>query len=113
MEREAFIEACLERARQTRKLRYVAPDHDEYSPIPSDHVYPQLEHVSATKLGGHPSWMQDPDWPVATSGRRMEFGAQLDMSLCRELAWASGIALLFGVAADPRAPEVELVVQTS
>ena len=90
---------------------YVPPTFDEYSAIPSDDIYPGLRHVSGTKLGGYPSWQQNPDWPKTASGSRMQFIAQLDMVLCNELAWASGAALLFVATDSP--PETELVIQTT
>ena len=90
---------------------YEPPDFDEYSPLPADDVYPGLKHVSGTKLGGHPSWLQNPDWPIGTSGERLRFVAQLDMVLCSELAWASGMAFLF--AAHDGAEEAELVIQST
>ena len=90
---------------------YLPPSYDEYAVIPNDDVYPGLKHVSGTKLGGHPSWLQNPDWPVSTAGKRMQFIAQLDRALCSELAWASGTAFLFAVIDGPE--ETELVIQST
>ena len=92
---------------------YQPPDYDEYSPLPSDQIYPDLKHVSSTKLGGHPTWEQNPDWPHASSGSRLNFVTQLDLLLCSELAWATGIALIFAEANRSTKRESELVIQTS
>ncbi len=64
----------------------------------------ELSTAPGTKVGGHPRWIQDPEWPLCGCGRRMdhlltiasgEFGSQGRWTrLMDRDAWAPhGIAL--------------------
>jgi uncharacterized protein YwqG len=74
---------------------FTPPDYDQFSFIPSDIVWPNLKHVHGTKIGGHPTWVQDPEWPPGTMDGRMKFVAQLDGLVGEIASWADGAAFLF------------------
>ena len=79
-----------------------------------ENVSPGLIHVSRSKLGGWPSWVQSAEWPVCADGRPMLLAFQLDSSVGEFSAWAAGgYAYVFTcpMACDRR--EAQLVIQTS
>jgi hypothetical protein len=59
------------------------PNHDEINDAltANEEVWDQYQHdlsaCPATKLGGHPYWIQNDDTPVCACGRRMDFLLQL------------------------------------
>lgn len=76
-------------------FKFTPPDIDNYKFIPSDWVWHNLKHVHGSKIGGHPTWIQNPEWPSMVSGKRMIFLAQLDGLIGDDAAWANGTAYLF------------------
>jgi uncharacterized protein YwqG len=52
-------------------------------------IYPGLKHISNSKIGGWPSWVQYPEWP-SNSGKRYKFLGQLDWKLFDGAPWCTG-----------------------
>ena len=79
-----------------------------------EQAYPGLAHVMRCKVGGWPSWVQNPEWPECPKSGRMMFVAQLDWDLGRETSWGGGgYAYLFACPGSCRAQSAELVIQTT
>ncbi len=79
-----------------------------------ENVYPGLVHVMRSKLGGWPSWVQNPCWPMDRVGRPMVFIGQLDWELGERASWANGgYAYLFSEPLELPDPKGELVIQTT
>ena len=58
-------------------------------------IYPGLKHVHNSKIGGWPSWAQNPEWPL-NNGERYKFLGQLDWKLFEGTPWCiGGYAYLF------------------
>jgi uncharacterized protein YwqG len=53
-----------------------------------ENVYPNLIHISRSKLGGWPTWVQSPEWP--NSKGNIIFVCQLDWWVFDKAPWASG-----------------------
>ncbi len=68
---------------------------EPHSFIPSDIVWHNLKHVHGSKIGGHPTWVQDPAWPASPDGSRMTFLAQLDGLIGEAASWPGGTVFLF------------------
>jgi hypothetical protein len=95
-------------------FEYRPPDYDDFSPLPDDRLYTRLIHVHGSKLGGFPSWVQDPEWPSASDGRKMAFVGQLDYVLGENAAWGGGgYAYLFVGYQRDTPHEGELVILTT
>ena len=75
--------------------KYTPPDLDPYGFIPSDWVWHDLRHVHGSKIGGYPTWVQDPEWPETANGTRLIFLAQLDGLIGNDAAWPDGTVFLF------------------
>jgi uncharacterized protein YwqG len=76
-------------------------------------IYPGLKHVSNSKIGGWPNWVQHPEWPL-DNGERYKFTGQLDWQLFEELPWcAGGYAYLFVAEDDDGRLKAELVIQVT
>ena len=76
-----------------------------------ENLYPGLQHVAKSKIGGWPTWVQEPQWPMGPS--KMEFVCQLDWLLEEQLPWSGGgYAYLFAnlLAQEPRG---ELLIQVT
>ncbi len=97
------------------EIAQLSPDdypqgQDDFDEIP----YPGLIHVMRTKVGGWPSWVQDPEWPPNESNHAYQFIAQIDWELGTNTAWGGGgYAYLFAPAPDRDNQRGELVVQTT
>lgn len=76
-------------------FEFEPPDYDPYKLIPGDTVWPNMKHVHGSKIGGHPTWVQDPKWPTTPDGKRMKFIAQLDGIIGEGASWPNGTAFLF------------------
>ena len=76
-------------------FNYTPPDYDQFSFIPSDNVWADLKHVHGTKVGGHPTWVQEPEWPPGSIDGKMIFVAQLDGLVGEIASWPDGAAFLF------------------
>ncbi len=74
---------------------YTPPDFDPHGFIPSDWVWHDLKHVHGSKIGGHPTWVQNPEWPETVNGTRLVFLAQLDGLIGNDAAWPNGTVFLF------------------
>lgn len=77
---------------------------DDYHSAGNDYkanIYRGLVHYPLSKLGGWPTWPQNPEWPAAGSNL-MKFLFQIDAVIGESTAWGGGgCALLFvGQAAD-------------
>jgi uncharacterized protein YwqG len=76
-------------------------------------IYPGLKHVSNSKIGGWPNWVQHPEWPL-NNGEPYAFIGQLDWQLFEELPWcAGGYAYLFVAEDDDGRLKAELVIQVT
>lgn len=57
--------------------------------------FPDLVHIPVSKLGGWPSWVQYPEWPLDEPEEKIVFVGQLSpMEECKEY-WCNGLAYLF------------------
>lgn len=73
----------------------------------------RLVHEERAKVGGWPSWVQNPSRPEDDSGEPMSFVAQLDLHTCPDSAWNTGAAFLFASHIDDGEQQAELIIQTS
>lgn len=94
-------------------FEYEPPDNDNFSVIPGDNIYPGLKHVHSSKIGGAPTWVQDPEWPNSSEGHKMKFVAQLDCKIGEESAWAGGTAFLFLYKNSKGFFETEMLLQST
>jgi hypothetical protein len=80
-----------------------------------ENIYPGLVHVMRSKIGGWPSWQQDPEWPpFAIDDEQIHFVGQLDCALCDEATWAGGgYAYLFVREHLGKLTKAELLIQTT
>ncbi len=75
-------------------------------------IYPGLKHVKKSKIGGWPSWVQNPEWPKKKE--RYTFIGQLDWWLFDGCPWCSGgYAYLFITGEDKTKLKAELVIQVT
>jgi uncharacterized protein YwqG len=76
-------------------------------------IYPGLKHVSKSKIGGWPSWVQGPVWPL-NNGERYKFLGQLDWMLFDGTPWCSGgYAYLFVAKDDNDKLKAEMLIQVT
>ena len=76
-------------------------------------IFPGLKHVSNSKIGGWPSWVQHPEWPL-NNGERYKFLGQLDWKLFEGAPWCGGgYAYLFIVEDNNVKLKAELLIQTT
>ncbi len=77
-------------------------------------IYPGLKHVSKSKIGGWPSWVQFPEWPVNENGKKYEFIGQLDWKLFNRTPWCmGGYAYLFITQVENQKYKAEMVIQVT
>jgi hypothetical protein len=74
-------------------------------------IYPGLKHVAKSKIGGWPTWLQFPEWPVNQQGDRYKFLGQLDWRLFDGTPWSGGNAYLFITVDNNKKCKAELVIQ--
>ncbi len=94
-------------------FEFVPPDEDHASIIPGDTIWPSLKHVHSAKIGGHPTWVQNPEWAPFSDGGKMEFVAQLDSVIGEELTWPGGMVYLFAQLRQDNSFECEMLLQTT
>lgn len=83
------------------------------APLDYSKSYAGFTHVDSSKLGGHPTWVQDPKWPTS-SAERMKFAGQLDWNIGRSSQWAAGgYAYLFYAEHRDGDYEAELAILTT
>lgn len=76
-------------------------------------IYPGLKHVSRSKIGGWPSWVQFPEWPVE-EGKKYTFLGQLDWMLFNGCPWCiGGYAYLFIIGEDKSKLKADLLIQVT
>lgn len=77
-------------------------------------IYPGLKHVPKSKIGGWPSWVQFPEWPVNKQEERYEFLGQLDCKLFDGAPWClGGYAYLFITEDKNVKYRAELIIQVT
>lgn len=75
-------------------------------------IYPGLKHISRSKVGGWPTWVQTPRWPDQDP-QGWRFLAQLDWALGERAPWAAGGYAYLFLPADGDLAQGELVLQTT
>ena len=79
----------------------------------NENIYPGLKHVSNSKVGGWPSWVQYPEWPLH-NGERYKFLGQLDWKLFEGTPWCiGGYAYIFIINETDFKLKAELVIQVT
>jgi len=73
----------------------------------------EFVHEERTKIGGWPSWVQQPVRPQDEMGNQMDFVGQLDLYACPDSAWCTGYAYLFASPPAEDEQEAELIIQTT
>ncbi len=90
---------------------------DDYPQLEDDldeNFYPGVIHITKRKLGGWPSWVQEPEPPGTKDNERLYFIAQLDWSLCEDATWGGGgYAYIFLISSDNQTFRGELTIQTT
>jgi uncharacterized protein YwqG len=99
-----------------RDLWARVPD-DIYDPLPDDLAETLgygLTHVSRSKVGGWPSWVQNPEWPSCPHHGKLVFVAQIDWDVGQDAAWANGgYAYLFACPSTCPERKAEFLLQTT
>jgi uncharacterized protein YwqG len=98
-----------------RKYKKYPKDYPQGEDDFDENVYPGLVHVMRSKIGGWPSWQQDPEWPPSVlEDEQIHFVGQLDYALCDEASWAGGgYAYLFVREHLEKLVKAELLIQTT
>jgi hypothetical protein len=78
--------------------------HDAYG-FDAD-AHPGLIHVPTSKVGGWPTWVQYPEWPIGADGDRLCFVMQIDHILGDNTCWQAGGNAFFFVSPPSRTPRV-------
>lgn len=77
-------------------------------------IFPGLKHINKSKIGGWPSWVQYPEWPLNDSGEKFLFLGQLDWYLFDGTPWCNGgYAYLFITKDANEKFNAELLLQTT
>jgi len=77
-------------------------------------LIPATQHIEKSKIGGWPTWCQNPEWPVFDHGTRMTFVAQIDTYLGEQCAWGGGgYAYLFATPPEIRPCVGEMAILTT
>jgi hypothetical protein len=78
-----------------------------------ENLYDGLIHIPRSKVGGWPSWVQDPSWPLGGKWR-WQFVGQIDSRTGRDASWAAGgYAYLFCRRSLTGRWHGELTIQTT
>jgi uncharacterized protein YwqG len=79
-----------------------------------ENVYPGLKHISNSKIGGWPSWVQYPEWPINEARERYIFLGQLDWWLFDGTPWCNGGYVYLFITNKPNSKlKAEMLIQTS
>ena len=78
-----------------------------------ENIYPGLKHVSKSKIGGWPNWVQFPEWPVNEDGTKYEFLGQLDWGLFAGTPWSDGYAYMFLTQDENAKYKADMVIQVT
>lgn len=77
-------------------------------------IFPGLKHISNSKIGGWPNWVQCPEWPINDAGEKFLFLGQLDWKLFDGTPWCGGgYAYLFITKEANAKLKAELLIQTT
>ena len=70
--------------------------------------------MAKSKIGGWPTWVQFPEWPVNQQGEKYKFLGQLDWRLFDGTPWCSGgYAYLFISVDNNTKCKAELAIQVT
>jgi len=79
-----------------------------------ENIFPNLVHVSKSKLGGWPTWVQTSEPPKTQSHEQLYFLGQLDWMLCDNATWClGGSAYLFLFGSETSIFRCDMVIQTT
>ena len=95
-------------------LSSIPDDYPQGADDLDENIYPGIIHIARRKVGGWPTWVQNPEPPQVRDRERSYFIGQLDWRLCDRATWcAGGYAYLFLISSDDLTFRGELSLQTT